>query len=159
MAGKRTRAHARPAGSAKTRAKASPGRAPKPVRLDDEDDLRLKLPPRKIAFAHAYAACHNATEAARLAGYKGEYLAQRGHHLRRDPDVARLIADLVEDELAKQGVRIDRVLEELASMGFAEVGPADEVGRRKDLSDGSELLVVTPAAKAAALSGNGRAAR
>ena len=76
---------------------------------------------RQARFAREYPVDLNATRAAIRAGYSRRSASQRGWELRRHPGVAaRIDAALAESELVA-GVTPERVLYELALLGFYDI--------------------------------------
>lgn len=75
--------------------------------------------PRHEAIAQALAQGKSADEASILAGYK----ADRGNASRRAarPDVQQRVQQITADAAAKVGITVERVLEELARIGFANM--------------------------------------
>lgn len=94
-----------------------------------------KLTGKQRAFAHAYVgdAKRNATEAARMAGYKGteRTLNVTGSRLLRNDKVAAYIAELESDFVKRQDIAGEEVYETLAAalrFDIAECTYRDEEG-------------------------------
>lgn len=80
------------------------------------------LPPRRQRFVDEYLVDLNATQAAIRAGYSKRSAAEAGYELLRNAQVAAAIAERAKESLAKVDVTINRVLDELALVGFSDIG-------------------------------------
>ena len=67
----------------------------------------------------------SATAAAKAAGYKSRDMKQRAHELMSDPLVAAAIAQKMNERKHRTMITQDRVLNELAVIGFSDVGHYD----------------------------------
>ena len=65
-----------------------------------------ELTPRQHRFAEAYAACGNATEAAKRAGYSEKTAYAQGSRLLKHADVAALITQLQADAATRAEIEI-----------------------------------------------------
>ncbi len=72
-----------------------------------------ELTPRQRSFAEAYAACGNASEAARKAGYSLKTAASQGARLLKNVHVAARITQLQGDAAARAEIEIDDVIDML----------------------------------------------
>jgi hypothetical protein len=80
-----------------------------------------KLTDRQRLFAREYLVDLNATRAAIRAGYSQASASQRGWALRRHPEVAARIEAAMADRSEAVGITAERVLCELARLGFANI--------------------------------------
>lgn len=99
-----------------------------------------KTPKKKLFVAHYLANGLNATKAAESAGYSKYTAKSQGHRLLTDDDVAKSLADKQGSRLAKLEITADRVLNELALMGFANMADylsIDDQGRLCEFDYGS----------------------
>lgn len=78
----------------------------------------VKLNNKQAAFVEEYLVDLNATAAAGRAGYSDP---NYGRQLLTNPNVAPAIADAVKKRASKTEVTAERVLEELARIGFADI--------------------------------------
>jgi phage terminase small subunit len=84
---------------------------------------------RHEVFAQRYVATGNATVASIDAGYSADTAAQQGSRLLKDAKVRRRIGELQQEAIARNGLSRDRIIQELAAVGF---------------SDPTELFFTTP---------------
>lgn len=81
-----------------------------------------RLTPKQRRFAHEFVTDHNATRAARAAGYRdGPGLRVSASNLLRKPLVAELVAQLEKELLAKVDSKADQVVRELHHLGLARI--------------------------------------
>jgi phage terminase small subunit len=73
-------------------------------------------------FVQYYLKTLNATEAAKLAGYSEKTADRIGHQLMQKPAVKRAIKQAMDRRARRLEIDADRVLEELAAIGFASMG-------------------------------------
>jgi phage terminase small subunit len=105
---------------------------------------------RQAAFVTEFLKCLNASEAARAAGYSVKTSGQIGERLLKNVEIAAAIAAGRKERAERTKIDADRVLRELASIAFLDVGTAfnadgslkpvaemDE-GARRAISDMSE---------------------
>lgn len=103
------------------------------------------LTPKQRRFADEYVVDLNATQAAIRAGYSARTAAQQGHELLRKPEIAALISEHAGRALGKAEVTVARVLEELALVGFSDIGGVlDFTGIEPQLRAASDI---TPQAR------------
>lgn len=79
------------------------------------------LTPRERRFAHEYVKDHNATRAARDAGYSEHTAGQQGSRLLKRVKVAELVERLESKHLAKLDSKAEQVLAELHHLGLARL--------------------------------------
>lgn len=85
--------------------------------------MTKKLSPKQQRFVEEYLIDLNATQAYRRAGYsvKSEAAAAvEGHKLLRNPKIAKAIQEGMDARSERTQVTADRVLQELARIGFAD---------------------------------------
>jgi phage terminase small subunit len=68
------------------------------------------------AFAHAYSATHNATAAAKDAGYAKNRAGRTGHELLQRPDVVALVEELDADKREATGIDEASVVDHLVEL-------------------------------------------
>lgn len=83
--------------------------------------MHRKLTDRQELFVREYLVDLNATQAAIRAGYAPASACQRGWSLRRHPDVAAQIDAALDNRARLLGITAERVLCELALLGFANI--------------------------------------
>ncbi len=86
-----------------------------------------ELTPRQRSFAEAYAACGNATEAARKAGYSLKTATSQGARLLTYANVSARITQLLGDAAARAEIEIDDVLDMLLA-SYADAKAAGQHG-------------------------------
>lgn len=79
------------------------------------------LNPRQRLFAEEYMVDHIATRAAIRAGYSPQSANQQASALLAHPKVRAYIDEMTAEKSKRLGISSDRVLEELAKIGFANV--------------------------------------
>lgn len=88
----------------------------------------MKLTAKQEAFCEEYLIDLNATQAAIRAGYSERTADSQGPALLRKTHVADRIAQLKKKRSKKTGITAERVLEELAAIGFSDIGDVVEWG-------------------------------
>jgi phage terminase small subunit len=76
---------------------------------------------RQTRFVDEYMVDLNATRAAIRAGYSVETAYSIGHELLKKPEVAAAIAARQAERASRTSITADRVLQELARIGFADI--------------------------------------
>jgi len=76
---------------------------------------------RRELFARAYIIDLNATSAAIKAGYSEKTAKSQGNRLLTNADVKARVAKLVAEKTQKLDISADRILEELAKLGFSNM--------------------------------------
>lgn len=94
----------------------------------------MALTAKKRRFADEYLIDLNATQAAIRAGYSAKTAASQGERLLRDVDVQKLLTERMKDREKRTEITQDKVLAELAKIGFADI--------RRALDWGPEVMVV-----------------
>ena len=82
---------------------------------------RGSLNPRQIVFAKEYLVDLNATQAAIRAGYAAKDADVQGPRLLGNVRIAALIQDGMDERAARTGVTVDKVIRELARIGFSDM--------------------------------------
>lgn len=93
------------------------------------------LTPKQERFIEEYLIDLNATQAAIRAGFSARTAEQIGHQLLQKTSVAEAVAKAKAERSARTGLTADRVLEELAAIGFARMTDFVEWG------DGAEMTL------------------
>jgi phage terminase small subunit len=84
----------------------------------------MALTPKQQRFADEYLIDLNATQAAIRAGYSGKTAEQQGYQLLQNTSVAAAIAEAQAKRAARTEITADRVLNELAKIGFSDIRKA-----------------------------------
>jgi phage terminase small subunit len=109
--------------------------------------LKRSLTPKQERFVSEYLVDLNATQAAIRAGYSSKTAEQQGHQLLKKTSVASAVAELQAAHLATADVSAERVLRELASIGFSDLRAIfDEQGNLlpvKELPDGVAPVIAS----------------
>jgi phage terminase small subunit len=95
------------------------------------------LPPQQLLFAQEYIVDLNATQAAIRAGYSVKSASCIGGELLQKPEIARAIRGAMDARCARTQITADRVLQELARIGFAD--PKDLYDQDGDLIPVADL--------------------
>lgn len=90
--------------------------------------MATDLPPRQQRFVEEYLIDLNATQAAIRAGYSAKTANEQGAQLLAKLSVAEAVARAKAERSARTGLHADRVLEELAAIGFARMPDVAEWG-------------------------------
>lgn len=88
----------------------------------------MALTPRQEAFVQEYLIDLNATQAAIRAGYSAHSASEIGRQLLEKTGVAEAVARAKAERSARIGLTADRVLQELADVGFAKLDDFAEWG-------------------------------
>jgi phage terminase small subunit len=83
--------------------------------------MRTTLNPKRERFVAEYLVDLNATQAAIRAGYSRRTATQIGCRLLRNGSVAEAIASAQADLAGKLGVTVERIVTELARIGFSDI--------------------------------------
>ncbi|RUR38541.1 terminase small subunit [Vreelandella populi] len=81
----------------------------------------VELTPKQSRFVDEYLIDLNVTQAATRAGYSAKTAGRTGHDLLKKPEIARLISERMKDREKRTEITQDRVLKELARLGFADL--------------------------------------
>lgn len=76
---------------------------------------------RKEIFVREYIVDFNATRAAEAAGYSKKTAGSQGHRLMKSPDIQKMVKQQVDARKQRVEVTADRVLGELALIGFSNM--------------------------------------
>lgn len=93
------------------------------------------MTPKQQRFVDEYLIDLNATQAAIRAGYSARTAASIGEENLRKPEIAAIVAEQMAKRSARTEITADRVLQELARIGFADV--------RRIFTPGGGLLTPT----------------
>lgn len=88
------------------------------------EGTRPNLTPKQQRFVEEYLIDLNATQAALRAGYSADTAAAIGCENLTKPNIAEAIAAARAEQSARTGITADRVLAELAKIGFADIRKA-----------------------------------
>lgn len=80
-----------------------------------------KLTDKQAAFVREYLVDLNAAAAARRAGYSEKTARRMGHENLTKPDIAAAIQAAMDERAQRTEITADRVLQELARIGFADI--------------------------------------
>jgi phage terminase small subunit len=111
---------------------------------------KMALNARQIMFAHEYVVDFNKTQAAVRAGYVEDCAHAQGYKVFKIPEVQELIDKLMEQRAIEREYLVDRVLEELSRIAFANSKDYYEWSNSSMILKDSDTLT---AAQAAAISG------
>lgn len=93
---------------------------------------KAKLTPKQARFVQEYLIDLDATKAATRAGYSARTAKQQGHVLLQKPHVQAAVKAATDARSERTGITADRVLQELARLGFSDLRRAfDEKGNLK----------------------------
>jgi len=87
------------------------------------------MSPKQLAFVREYLVDLNATQAAIRAGYSKKTARSVGAENLTKPDIKAAVAIEMDKRSARTGITADRVLKELASIGFADTTLAISIKR------------------------------
>ncbi|MFV1536942.1 terminase small subunit [Phaeobacter sp. JH204B] len=91
-----------------------------------------KLTPKQKRFVEEYLVDLNATQAAIRAGYSAKTAHSVGHENLRKPEIAKALKDAQSKRSDRTEITQDRVLQELARIGFADIRKAVAWGSAPD---------------------------
>jgi phage terminase small subunit len=83
--------------------------------------LGMALTPKQQLFVEEYQVDLNATRAAIRSGYSAATAASQGQRLLRNVEISERIDTSIADRAERIGISADRVFEELATIGFANI--------------------------------------
>ena len=110
------------------------------------DDWENELTPKQRAFVREYLIDLNATQAAIRAGYSEKTAYSIGEENLKKPDVAAAIEAAMKNRAARTEITADRVLKELAKIGFADIRKAIKwqgtLVTEEDNPDGGDTLTI-----------------
>lgn len=86
------------------------------------------MSPKQQRFVEEYGVDSNATQAAIRAGYSAKTAEQQGHQLLKNTSVAAAIAERASARAEKLEITAERVLRELALIGFANMSDYITIG-------------------------------
>ena len=97
------------------------------------------MTPKKRLFAKHYLVSHNASDAARKAGYSKRTAASQGQRLLKDVDVSKAVASHAEKVGEELLVDAKRVLKNV--LEIANYRPRDDEASHKDVLRANEMLM------------------
>lgn len=104
------------------------------------------LTDKQARFVDEYLIDLNATQAAIRAGYSQKTAEQLGYQLLQKPAVAEEIEARREKLAQKAGITVERIVTELAKIGFSDIRRAikwnGHLVKEEDNPDGGEVLVI-----------------
>lgn len=113
---------------------------------DQIDEWENELTAKQRAFVREYLIDLNATQAAIRAGYSAKTAYSQGERLLRNVEVERAISAAMKLRAERTNITADRVLNELAKIGFADIRKAvkwtSSLITEEDNSDGGDVLVI-----------------
>lgn len=91
---------------------------------------------KQARFVAEYMIDLNATQAATRSGYSAKTAYAIGHELLKKPEIQAALTAAMQDRSERTQITADRVLEELARIGFADLRKLfDEDGSLRDVAD------------------------
>jgi phage terminase small subunit len=90
----------------------------------------MALTSKQAKFVQEYLIDLNATQAAKRAGYSEKTAEQQGYQLLQNPSVAASLEKAMERRAIRTEISADRVLNELAKIGFVDIRKAVRWGSR-----------------------------
>jgi phage terminase small subunit len=113
------------------------------VKQENWDD---DLTPKQVRFIQEYLVDLNATQAALRAGYSADTAFQIGAENLKKPKIADALERAMDERAARTGINADRVLRELAKIGFSDLRKAvkwrGDLTNTADYEGGGDTLVV-----------------
>lgn len=110
------------------------------------EDWETELTPKQRAFVREYLVDLNATQAAIRAGYSVDTARAIGAENLTKPNIAKAIAAAMELRSKRTDITADRVLMELAKIGFADIRKAirwhSHLINEEDNPDGGDVAVI-----------------
>lgn len=88
----------------------------------------MTLTPKRQLFVQEYLVDLNATQAAIRAGYSASAARLQGHRMITNDNIRKNIQKAMDERAERTGITADRVLEELALIGFANIADYLEIG-------------------------------
>ena len=110
------------------------------------EDWETELTPKQRAFLREYLLDLNATQAAIRAGYSDATAYSQGQRLLKHVEVAKAIEGAMSARAKRTDITADRVLQELAKIGFSDIRKAvkSQSGliTEEDNPDGGDIAVI-----------------
>lgn len=114
--------------------------------MSDAPDWENELTPKQRAFVREYLIDLNATQAAIRAGYSEKTAYSIGEENLRKPEIAAAIEAAMKNRAERTDITADRILKELAKIGFADIRKAIKwqgtLVTEEDNPDGGDTLVI-----------------
>ena len=96
------------------------------------------ITPKKRQFAKEYLIDLNASQAYTRTGYRGKNRSARASELKAKPEVSARIEELIAERSARTGINQDRVIRELARIGFIDPTKLMDMGTAAILDSATE---------------------
>lgn len=110
------------------------------------DEWENELTPKQRAFVREYLIDLNATQAAIRAGYSGKTAGQIGEQNLKKLEISTAIEAAMKNRADRTDITADRVLKELAKIGFADIRKAIKwqgtLVTEEDNPDGGDTLTI-----------------
>lgn len=110
------------------------------------EEWENELTPKQRAFVREYLIDLNATQAAIRAGYSEKTARQIGEENLSKPDIAAAVETAMKNRAERTDITADRVLKELAKIGFADIRKAIKwqgtLVTEEDNPDGGDTLTI-----------------
>lgn len=110
------------------------------------DEWENELTPKQRAFVREYLIDLNATQAAIRAGYSAKTAYSQGERLLKNVEVDRAISTAMKARENRTEITADRVLQELAKIGFSDIRKAvrwqSSLINEEDNPDGGDVAVI-----------------
>lgn len=114
--------------------------------MSDAEEWENELTPKQRAFVREYLIDLNATQAAIRAGYSEDTARAIGAENLTKPDIASAIEAAMKSRSERTDITADRVLKELAKIGFADIRKAvkwqSAMITEEDNPDGGDIAVI-----------------
>lgn len=114
--------------------------------MSDAEEWENELTPKQRAFVREYLIDLNATQAAIRAGYSEDTARAIGAENLTKPDIASAIEAAMKSRAERTDITADRVLKELAKIGFADIRKAvkwqSAMITEEDNPDGGDIAVI-----------------
>lgn len=114
--------------------------------MSDAEEWENELTPKQRAFVREYLIDLNATQAAIRAGYSEKTAYSVGHENLSKPEIAAAVDAAMKLRSERTEITADRVLQELAKIGFADIRKAvkwqSAMITEEDNPDGGDITVI-----------------
>jgi len=106
---------------------------------DPETTQPVRLTPKRREFVRQYVALNNGAAAARMAGYAVASADREAFRLLSSADIQRALSEYRASIADRLGVTPERIISELATIAFADLGDYVRIVRGEPILDLSEL--------------------
>jgi phage terminase small subunit len=114
--------------------------------VDSIEEWETELTPKQRAFVREYLIDLNATQAAIRAGYSEKTAYSIGQENLKKPDIAAAIEAAMKNRADRLDITADRVLKELAKIGFSDIRKAikwrGHLVSEEDNPEGGDIAVI-----------------